>query len=59
MLVTLLVCVGRICVPFDPSEVDSFNPFKVPTVSKICHEFETNGSHESKGRVCIYGEHMI
>lgn len=38
------LCAGKICVPIDPSEVDSFNPFQVPTVSKICYEFETKGS---------------
>lgn len=32
---------GRVCVPIDPAGVDSFDPFSVPTVSKICHEFET------------------
>ena len=42
---------GRVCVPIDIETLDQFNPFDVPTVSKICHEFElqgTNGS-EKKG----------
>ena len=31
---------GRICVPIDVKRVDEFDPFVVPTVSQICHEFE-------------------
>ena len=31
---------GRICVPIDPSRLDEFNPFDVPTISQICHELD-------------------
>jgi len=29
---------GRVCVPIDPADVDSFNPFTVPTISQLCDE---------------------
>jgi hypothetical protein len=31
---------GRVCVPINVSKVDAFDPFQVPTVSLLCHEFE-------------------
>lgn len=33
---------GRVCIPIDPQEADSFDPFTVPTVRSLCEE------------VCIY-----
>lgn len=29
---------GRVCVPIDPAEADSFDPFTVPTVRSLCAE---------------------
>ncbi|XP_050418949.1 DNA primase small subunit [Patella vulgata] len=31
---------GRVCVPFDVSKVDSFNPFTVPTISQLLDEID-------------------
>lgn len=44
------VCVtiaGRVCVPIDTTKLDSFDPFSVPTISRICQEFEAE-THEQK-----------
>jgi DNA primase small subunit len=32
---------GRVCIPIDPSEADSFDPFTVPTVRSLCTEIDT------------------
>ena len=29
---------GRVCIPIDPNNADSFNPFSVPTVRTLCNE---------------------
>lgn len=34
---------GRVCVPIDYATVDQFNPFSVPTISKLCLEVENVG----------------
>lgn len=41
---------GRVCVPIDPETIDSFDPFKVPTISAIVEELNTadTGSEEGK-----------
>lgn len=31
---------GRVCVPIDIKKVDSFDPFKVPTISSLCKEID-------------------
>jgi DNA primase small subunit len=31
---------GRICVPIDFNEMDSFDPFKVPNISSLCHQID-------------------
>ncbi|XP_014668671.1 PREDICTED: DNA primase small subunit-like [Priapulus caudatus] len=30
---------GRVCVPIDPEDADSFDPFTVPTISQLVDEF--------------------
>ncbi|KAH3697398.1 hypothetical protein DPMN_084899 [Dreissena polymorpha] len=41
---------GRVCVPIDPENIDSFDPFQVPTVSAIVEELNKSsvGSEEGK-----------
>ena len=42
---------GRVCVPIDISEIDSFNPFNVPKVNELCDQidkYDHNGSSDSK-----------
>ena len=41
--------VGRVCVPIDITCVEEFDPFTVPTISQICHEFETCTDEGRKG----------
>ena len=41
---------GRVCVPIDIDTLDSFDPFEVPTVSKICYEYETRGAALNENR---------
>ncbi|XP_064466175.1 DNA primase small subunit-like [Ornithodoros turicata] len=31
---------GRVCVPVDINKVDSFDPFKVPTLCRLCNEID-------------------
>ena len=47
---------GRICVPIDPTKLNKFNPFNVPTISQICHEMDKIKSElgDSKQRLGIY-----
>lgn len=35
---------GRVCVPVDPSEVESFDPAGVPTVGQLLRELDQNHS---------------
>ena len=37
---------GRICVPVDPREVDSFDPEVVPTVGQLLRELDALGDGE-------------
>uniref|UniRef100_A0ABM5FND9 DNA primase n=1 Tax=Pogona vitticeps TaxID=103695 RepID=A0ABM5FND9_9SAUR len=41
---------GRISVPIDLKKLDEFDPFAVPTVSRLCHELDTirNGEGDEK-----------
>ncbi|WAR10667.1 PRI1-like protein [Mya arenaria] len=44
---------GRVCVPIDPENIDSFDPFAVPTISTIVEELNkagTVGDDEKKVR---------
>jgi len=65
---------GRVCVPIDPKDVDSFDPFTVPTISELCHEVEnvqqtddepsdenTNPSHKKHSlyKKTRLGEYMV
>lgn len=52
--VVLLSChaIGRVCVPISLSEVDDFDPFNVPTVSQLCHEFEARNEGK-KGKILL------
>lgn len=40
---------GRICVPIDPREVDSFDPEAVPTVGQLLRELGTLGEGGDAG----------
>ncbi|XP_062518429.1 DNA primase small subunit-like [Corticium candelabrum] len=31
---------GRVCVPFDADNVETFDPFAVPTISQLCYELD-------------------
>lgn len=46
-----------VCVPFSVDKIDSFNPFEVPTVDKLCSELETinmiNLDKKIKGLMCF------
>lgn len=33
-----LNCAGRVCVPIDIENIDSFNPTEVPTLRRLCDE---------------------
>ncbi|TRM65582.1 hypothetical protein BD626DRAFT_567482 [Schizophyllum amplum] len=35
---------GRVCVPVDPSEIDSFDPMSVPTVQQLLRELDEAGA---------------
>ncbi|XP_042905863.1 DNA primase small subunit [Parasteatoda tepidariorum] len=35
---------GCVCVPIDPNEIDSFDPFDVPTISRLCKEIDEYNS---------------
>lgn len=37
---------GRVCVPIDPGEVDSFNPISLPTVTQLLQEIDHHGRHD-------------
>lgn len=60
---------GRVCVPVDPQEVDSFNPEQVPTVGMLLRELDKvkteDGSKQSnfeqtslKPYVDMFEEHI-
>lgn len=36
----MLITVGRVCVPVDPSAVDDFDPDTVPTVGDLLNELD-------------------
>ena len=59
LLCPVCVCVGRVCVPIDINKVESFDPFAVPTVSKICHEFEALSRNERNGVCLLHDCHLI
>lgn len=35
---------GRVCVPIDPSQIESFDPAGVPTVGQLLRELDQNHS---------------
>ncbi|XP_067019631.1 DNA primase small subunit-like isoform X2 [Acropora muricata] len=37
-----MVVPGRVCVPISMADVDSFDPFTVPTISQLCDEIDQN-----------------
>ena len=39
-LSTILLFSGRVCVPFNPEEVEKFNPELVPTVNQLAMELD-------------------
>jgi len=47
---------GRICVPFNPEQVDQFNPEEVPTVSQLLDEIDkfTNTATEDQKKLKDY-----
>lgn len=46
---------GRVCVPIDPENVDSFDPFTVPTISAIVEELnKTEAKDEESKRIKDY-----
>eukprot|EP01035_Chromulina_nebulosa_P018070 gene18070-23717_t len=32
---------GRVCIPIDPENADTFNPFSVPTIRNLCAEIDS------------------
>lgn len=41
---------GRVCVPMDPQQAESFDPMTVPTVAQLLNELDANGGNDSAGR---------
>ncbi|KAL3854332.1 hypothetical protein ACJMK2_013606 [Sinanodonta woodiana] len=41
---------GRVCVPIDPVNVDSFDPFSVPTISGLIEELNKSETTEEQGK---------
>uniref|UniRef100_A0A8D0GDL6 DNA primase n=1 Tax=Sphenodon punctatus TaxID=8508 RepID=A0A8D0GDL6_SPHPU len=39
---------GRVSVPIDLKKVDEFDPFAVPTISRLCHELDTINHDENE-----------
>mmetsp|Transcript_17442 Transcript_17442/g.38683 ORF Transcript_17442/g.38683 Transcript_17442/m.38683 type:complete len:457 (-) Transcript_17442:83-1453(-) len=39
---------GRVCVPIDPAQADSFDPFSVPTVRSLCAEVDAYDSEHGQ-----------
>ena len=41
--------VGRVCVPIDPLECDSFDPFRVPTLRALLNQIDKyDGEHNQE-----------
>lgn len=40
---------GKVCVPFDPEEVDDFNPNECPTLTQCLHEYDEICKEEGTG----------
>lgn len=38
---------GRVCVPINVENVDSFDPFAVPTISQLCHELDSQKAEKT------------
>ena len=41
---------GRVCVPMDPADAETFDPMKVPTVAQLLNELDANGGKNSAGK---------
>uniref|UniRef100_A0A670KJ01 DNA primase n=1 Tax=Podarcis muralis TaxID=64176 RepID=A0A670KJ01_PODMU len=41
---------GRISVPIDLKKLDEFDPFAVPTISRLCHELDTVSNDEGDAK---------
>lgn len=39
---------GRLCLPIDPTNADSFDPFAVPTVRQLCEEIDAYDAQNGK-----------
>ncbi|CAG2118721.1 unnamed protein product, partial [Medioppia subpectinata] len=42
---------GRICVPIDFKDIDTFDPFKAPDISLLCHQMDDKSSNATNGRL--------
>ena len=40
---------GRVCVPVNPTEIDTFDPMGVPTVQQLLRELDKAGAGEGVG----------
>ncbi len=44
---------GRVCIPFDPSDVDHFNPDNVPTINQIVQELDKFAKEDKENSASI------
>ncbi len=47
----ILVLIGRVCIPIDPSKVENFEPEQVPTISQLTDEIDQFAREETAKNV--------
>ncbi|CAI9738940.1 DNA primase small subunit-like [Octopus vulgaris] len=45
---------GRVCIPIDPTDVENFDPFTVPTISQLIDEINTTSENEENLKIKDY-----
>lgn len=48
MFSSLFFLTGRVCIPFNPEDVEKFNPDNVPTVNQLAMELDEHAKEDKE-----------